>query len=401
MLNVLGILDGEYAYKGPDCVQIDLTNNCNNNCIACWCNSPLLGDRVTPSHIKKQSLDYHVVVKLIDALSRMQTKELYFSGGGEPLMYPKAIEILSYAKSKGFICYLHTNFTLVNSEILNKFIEIKLDYLVVSLWAATAATYVNTHPNKIEKDFSIIREMLIRLNNEKKMYPHVRIYNVISNLNYKELISMVEFCLETNSENTEFTVVDTIPDSTDKLLFTKEQVIDVLTMCEKIKENKRYYRNGRFVVSNFEHFIRRVSSEGSSKAEYDVDLLGAMPCYIGWLFARVLADGNVNSCLKSHKIPIGNLYIDDFDAIWNGGKQREFRKCTLRGEKDSPVFSMIGNDPRVKIGCYKSCDDLYRNMLMHESISSLGSSRKKYLQFVCNIKRFERIVFGNGNSVNK
>ena len=121
---MLGIFDGEYAYKGPHWVQIDLTNNCNNNCIACWCNSPLLGDKAMPPEVKKQTLDYHVVIRLIDKLSTMGTKELYFSGGGEPFMHPRVIDILSYAKSKRFICHLHTNFTLVDEDILNRLKEI-------------------------------------------------------------------------------------------------------------------------------------------------------------------------------------------------------------------------------------------------------------------------------------
>lgn len=393
-LNMVGVLDGEYAYKGPDCAQIDLTNNCNNNCVACWCNSPLLGEKVIPPHIKKQSLDYNLVIKLIDTLSRMQTRELYFSGGGEPLMHPNAIEILSYAKSKGFICYLHTNFTLVDDDTLKRIIEMKLDFLVVSLWAATAQTYVKTHPGRTTEDFLRTKEMLARLNKEKKFYPNVRIYNVISNLNYREIVQMVEFCLETCSENTEFTVVDTIPEATDKLLFTKEQVSEILEMCELIKGNKKFYNNGSLIVSNFEHFIRRISNDGNSNVEYDVGVLADIPCYIGWIFARVLADGNVNSCLKSHRIPIGNLYKEEFEAIWNGSKQREFRRCALKPKKDSQIFSMIGNDPKKTIGCYKGCDDLYRNMQMRESFSSLSPSRKSYLHFVTMLKRLERIFLG-------
>jgi len=396
-LDIIGIFDGEYAYKGPDSVQIDLTNNCNNNCIGCWCNSPLLGDKTIPPDVKKQTLDYNVVIKLIDKLSVMGTRVLYFSGGGEPLMHPLAIDVLSYAKSKGFICYLHTNFTLVNEDILNRLKGIKLDYLVISLWAGTPQTYAITHPNKNKETFLRMKKLLKWLNETKDSFPKVRLYNVIFNMNYKDFIQMVDFSLETSCECVEFTVIDTIPERTDKLLLDGEQTLALLEICKTARLNKKYYdKDGRFIISNFDQFLRRISSEYSSDAEYDRGFLDSMPCYIGWLFARILADGNVNSCLKSHRMPVGNIYEEEFDVIWNGKKQREFRKAVLRPKKDSPLFSMIGNDPRKEIGCYKSCDDLGRNMWMHEKISKLIPLQRSLLQSVANKKRFKRRLFNNG-----
>lgn len=396
-LDVIGIFDGEYAYKGPDCVQIDLTNNCNNNCIACWCNSPLLEDKAISPVVKKQTLNYDDVIKLMDKLSAMGTRELFFSGGGEPFMHPRAMDVLTYAKSKGFICHLNTNFTLVDEDILNRLKQMKLDYLIVSLWAATPQTYAITHPNKNEATFLRIKTLLEFLNQTKNSFPKVRLYNVIFNLNYKEFIQMVDFALECLCECVEFTVVDTIPERTDKLLLNREQTLELLEMCEKSKLNKRYYtQDGKFIIFNFAQFLRRISSEYSSNAEYDRGILDSIPCYVGWLFARVLADGNVNSCLKSHRMPVGNIYNQDFDVIWNGDKQREFRRAGLTPEKESDLFSLIGNDPGKKIGCYKSCDDLGRNIFMHERITKLTPFQKSLLQAMANIKRFQRRLFNNG-----
>lgn len=193
-MDAVGVLDGEYAYKGPHCVQIDLTNDCNNNCIACWCNSPLLGDKAISHSMKKQTLDYGVVTGLIDKLHEIGTTELYFSGGGEPFMHPRALDILSHSKKKGFTCYVNTNFTLLNEDMLDKLKKIGLDHLVVSLWAATPATYAATHPNKNEDTFLRIKALLEWLNRTKHFLPKIRLYNVICNVNYREFIRMIEFC---------------------------------------------------------------------------------------------------------------------------------------------------------------------------------------------------------------
>jgi MoaA/NifB/PqqE/SkfB family radical SAM enzyme len=394
-LDVIGIFDGEYAYRGPDCVQIDLTNKCNNNCIACWCNSPLLLDKATPPEVKEQTLDYKVVIRLLDDLARMGTREIYFSGGGEPLMHPKIMEIISYAKSKKLCCHLHTNFTLMDEDKIRTLQKIKLDHIVISLWAATGKTYCLTHPNKNADDFERIIKLLTFLNSTKEIFPHTRIYNVISNLNYSEFTQMVELGLKTQSDSVEFTVVDTIPQRTEQLLLNDQQTQELLSQCRQAKDQKRYYlSDGKPYISNYEHFVRRFSSEHGSLAEYDKGLLDSIPCYVGWLFARIIADGNVNSCLKSHRYPIGNLYQQDFARIWNGAKQRSFRKAALKDKKGSPIFSLIGNDPDKDIGCYKSCDDLGRIIFMHEKISKLNLSQKKILSLAMRLKRYQRIFLG-------
>ncbi|MFH1507505.1 MAG: radical SAM protein [Candidatus Omnitrophota bacterium] len=391
-LDIMGVYDGEYAYKGPDCVQIDLTNDCNNNCIACWCNSPLLGDKATAKDIKEKSLDYKLVIKLIDKLFSMGTRELYFSGGGEPCMHPKLFEIMSHAKNRGFTCHLHTNFTLIDEKKINALLEMKLDYLVISLWAATPQTYVLTHPNRSEENFLRLTEFLKLLNKSKQTFPKVRIYNVISNINYREIIKMTDFILETTCDEVEFTVVDTIPGRTDRLLLSKEESAELLSMCKQIKDNGMYYTaTNKFIVSNFDNFIRRATSQESREGLYDTALKD-MPCYVGWLFARVLADGNVNSCLKSHRFPIGNLYQEEFDSIWNNSKQRYFRKNVTKSKNATSIFTLIGNDPDKEIGCYKSCDDLGRNRIMQAKLSRLNNCQRSILKSAVNIKRLGRAL---------
>ncbi|MBN2143846.1 MAG: SPASM domain-containing protein, partial [Candidatus Aureabacteria bacterium] len=96
-----------------------------------------------------------------------------------------------------------------------------------------------------------------------------------------------------------------------------------------------------------------------------------IPCTIGWTFARINADGEVNSCLKSHKIPVGNIYHHSFSEIWNGEKQQWFREHSLQRKKNDPFFHMIGNDPMSSMGCEKTCDDLGRNRFMNDKINAL------------------------------
>ncbi len=386
-LEILGIYDGEHAYKGPFHVQIDLTNNCNNNCIACWCNSPLLKEKRLSEEEKKQYLPLSLIKEFLDEISHMGATEVYFSGGGEPFMHPNIMEILEYTKRKNLLCHVNTNFTLLDTKSINRIIEIEVDFLTVSTWAATADTYIKTHSNKTAHDFYKIRENLIYLNAHKKDKPRIKLYNVLFNMNYLDVEKMVEFAAETGSESLEFTLVDTIPNATDVLALNKKELIALSELCKKIKskldKNNRVKTNG-ILLFQFDQFLRRISVfEDAEEAKYDKNIIDSMPCYIGWLFARVIPNGEVHSCLKAHRVPTGSLYQNRFHEIWNSPRQAYFRKKTLVYKKTDPFFRLIGNDPYAKeAGCYKSCDDIGRNMWMHNRLKMLSLPEKAALKIL-------------------
>ncbi len=127
-LDILGVLDGSFAYKGPCSAQIDLTNNCNNNCIGCWCNSPLLGEKKITPEVKNQTIPYKRVIALIDELCRMGTRHIYYAGGGEPFMHPQIMEIIRHTKRRGLECYVNTNFTLIDKKRAKKLAAEGVDF---------------------------------------------------------------------------------------------------------------------------------------------------------------------------------------------------------------------------------------------------------------------------------
>lgn len=392
-LDAIGVLDGLYAYKGPNSVQIDLTNNCNNDCIGCWCNSPLLEEKKIDAEAKKQTIPFKRIIRLIDELYKMGAKYMYYAGGGEPFMYPQIMELLRYTKKKGLICYVNTNFTLIDEKIVKELVDLKVDHLTVSVWAGTPQVYASTHPNKNEETFCRIKEMLKLLNNLKYKYPIIKLYNVIFNMNYHDIEAMIEFGLQTNSESIEFTVIDTIHGKTDKLLLNDKERQVLLENCKRLKEKYEYpnFKN-RIRLFGFEQFMRRISNTDAKSAEYDSNIIGTMPCYAGWAFVRILADGNVNSCLKSHRFPVGNILSQDFHEIWNSSLQQYFREKTSRCEKNDPFFSLIGNDPDSNMGCYKSCDNIGHNMDMHGKLTSLNQLEKRLLKGIVHIIKFIRTI---------
>jgi len=401
-LEILGIYDREYAHKGPFHVQIDLTNNCNNACIACWCNSPLLENRKISESEKKQYLPLAMVKELITEISSMGATEVYYSGSGEPFMHPDIMEILEYTKKIGLVCHVNTNFTLLNQDLLDHIIDIGVDFLTVSLWAATADTYIKTHANRTKDDFYKIIENLIYLNERKRTKPHIKLYNVIFNMNYFEIEQMFDLAAKTKSESLEFTLVDTIPKATDVLALNGQERDQLVAQCKKmqLKLDKSDRVKGTGVLAfQFSQFLRRISVTCDvQEAKYDRNSIDKMPCYIGWLFARIIPNGEVHSCLKAHRIPTGTLYGGRFSEIWNSAKQCDFRKKTLVYKKSDPFFKLLGNDPDTQeAGCYKSCDDIGRNGWMHNRIRMLSLPERLMLKSSATVCRTIRKVKKQNN----
>ncbi len=399
-IDIVSIFDGLYAYKGPGFAQIDLTNDCNNDCIGCWCNSPLLEEKKINPEIKKQSLPFKRIIKLIDELYKMGTTHIYYAGGGEPFMYPQIMDVLRHTKKKGLICYVNTNFTLIDEKVVQELVDLNVDHLTVSVWAGMPEVYSATHPNKSEDTFYKIKEMLKLLNMLKHKHPIVKLYNVIFNMNYHDIGAMMEFAVNTNSEALEFTVIDTIPGKTDKLLLNDKETRVLLENCRELKEKYDRDFKDKIQLLGFEQFMRRISNIDAVSAEYDSNIIGKIPCYAGWAFVRILADGNVNSCLKSHRFPVGNILDQDFSKIWNGSSQRYFREKTVKFEQSDSFFSLIGNDPNSGMGCHKSCDNIGHNMNMHGKLTLLNKFERNALKGITNVIKTIRIIKEGNNDRN-
>ncbi len=383
-----GILDRK-VHTGPWTVQIDLTNKCNNDCLACWCHSPLLGNKTMKPEIKKRFLSYETAIKMIDDLDELGVRDIYFTGGGEPFMHPRILDIMKHIKSKGIHLDMSTNFTLVNEKISDQLINIGIDHMNLSLWSATPKTYAKQHPNKNEDTFRRMEKMIDYIHQKKKekgvTKPELGMYNVITVHNYNEVDKMLEFAFRHKMHDIDFTPVDTVPERTDILKLKAEHrkrvAEKVRVMPEQILMFEKKH-NHQLEFRNYHSFLRRMENPDANDANYDTDILDQLPsCYAGWTFSRVLATGDVNSCLKSFKIPIGNIYEKSFKEIWLGKKQQCFRKHTIDYDKNNPYFRNMGNDRESEgQGCYKICDNLGFNLLVNDKMSRLGPVEKQLLK---------------------
>ena len=122
--------------------------------------------------------------------------------------------------------------------------------------------------------------------------------------------------------------------------------------------------NRRIRIINHLELLRRLSQLDSDIGVYDKKAVERIPCYMGWIFARVLADGKVAPCCKGHRMTMGNLNQNRFKEIWHSTRYKRFRRNGLKMKRSSTYYSLMGNKLQKDSGCY-NCDNLMHNIDVH------------------------------------
>ncbi len=321
----------------------------------------------------------------------MGAREIYFTGGGEPFMHPRILDIMRFIKRRGMHLDMSTNFTLVDTSVAEQLVDIGIDHMTISLWSATADTYARQHPNKDGQTFEHMTRIIDYIAELKEKNnttrPALGMYNVINSYNFHEVDQMLEYAFAHRMNDIHFTPVDIIPQSTESLALNADQR-DILArsveqFSQKAQVLEKKYNHYTHIV-HLDNFIQRIENKGADDGNYDTELLDKLSaCYAGWAFARVLATGDVNSCLKSFKIPIGNIYEKSFKKIWLGDKQKQFRRHTRQYDPFDPYFLNMGNDRSTdNQGCYKCCDNLGLNMSIQEKLSRLSPAGRALISAI-------------------
>ncbi len=326
-------------------------------------------------------LPYTLVDKLLRELAALGTRQVFFSGGGEPTIHPRWMEAVTLAKQLGMRVILNTHFNLLEEPHLDQLAHCKIDQLIASVWAASGEVYARTHPNKPAESFDALTRNLRYFCQIKAPETRVRAYNVISPANVHELEAMVSYAAAVGADEVEFAPTDTIPGKTDTLLLNPGQIAAALAACERLRGVDHHNSRGnRLTLYELDWFVGRLSATEASRGIYDQATINPRGCYVGWTFARIHADGKVAPCLKCHRYPLGNIRDESFHEIWTGQRQQNFRSVAREFQTHDPFFQLVGNDPEEPVGCYKSCDDRGRNWDAQSRLDFLSGPKRLLLR---------------------
>ncbi len=336
---VLGILHGSRTFGGPIQADIGLSNRCANHCIHCYYYSPLL-EKPTLRPLRKARLagteppsleslramqrrdaELDRTNRLIDELLGMGVWRFRFSGAGEPFLNENAIEFMGRVKHAGCDAIVCTSGYTLDKEIIDEMIAMDFDEIRVTTMAGTPEMYKRTHPKAKDTTFDKIRDSLLYLAEQKKALglkrPDVHLFTIVISENYDSLMDFAQFAVEMQADKVVYRPYDDVDDpGLAALVPTEEQVAAAREQLAEVKP----FLDSRGIVHNVDDFLRISDQQLTTSALYRI-----IPCYYGWAATQILASGKVFPCGRSYD-PFGNIYQNDFRAIWDGEAYQRFRK---------------------------------------------------------------------------
>jgi len=356
-----GIADGERAFCGPEQLHIDLTNLCTLRCLCCWHRSSLIpAGEVLPHWSTRFSLPFERVRGLIDEAADLGVKRIIYSGGGDPLCYPRLFDVLDATRSRGIEVTVISNFTVCDELTLQRLVSSGVSRLVVSLWAGDEETYLAMHPGIGRGVFQRVVSLMKKLCDLRPLgdRPFLIVMNVVCNRNVAGVEKMVSGAIEMGASEIWFQPVDVENERVRSLTINRDQIDGLIELLRGCKEKYAHHlKRGQENVLNFDGFLEKLMNSKAAEGIFHSDVIDSIPCYMGWAECRVLANGDVVPCCKGDKFPLGNILNTRFDAIWFSPEYSEFRKRAMTRAKSDRYFA--------KIDCAKVCDDWWLNKEIH------------------------------------
>lgn len=272
----------------PVSVELTLTDRCHLECE--WCSDRKLRERNTTN----QDIDFEVLRKLLEDLSKNGTKGIVIEGGGEPALYSSFEEVLDLAKGYGFRLGLITNGIILPSEKALK----QLDWIRISLDATNKEQFLRAK----KKDF--FDEVM---HNIEKIGRFKEKHDFIIGIAY------VLTCF--NEDNIEELILNLSKIGVDYV-----QLRPVVDCPELLPQKKSLEYLEKYSTPDFTihiHNLKENVIRGNAN----------LPCCAHSLSTVIAANGNVYICGRLNKYewlkPIGNLYQASFYEIWNGQERRK------------------------------------------------------------------------------
>lgn len=334
----LGI-SGSKALLGPLHAQLALSDPCNHRCVMCWDHPP--ADRenasTTPSVRFGQGpqllMSFPIFKSVIEDLHTLGNRRIELAGRGEPFLNPSAVDMIAYAKERGFEIQIVTNGSLLTQDISRRLVEVGTENLKVSLNAGTPETYPTIHVTETPENYLNVKRNLRTLADEKAAAgatnPHIQLSFIVGSRNYNEVEKMVEVCHEVGAQEALFVQTVTHKDTQD-LTLSDDQLEELKTIISaaKLKAEKLG------VQTNLDDF-------GESIPGYMVQKVigpSVVPCYAGWYFTLILANGSVLFCCQCStpvdKITEKRRFID----IWKSRDYQTTRKAARELPEKNPLL---------------------------------------------------------------
>jgi MoaA/NifB/PqqE/SkfB family radical SAM enzyme len=330
--------------RGPRRVLLEPTTGCNHRCVMCWDHSPRLAQPTGARH-----MPFDRVSSLLREMAEMGTEEVWLAGRGDPLVHPKAPDILQLIGSLGMRSIITTNGGLLTDELADRLCEWGLQQLSVSIDSGTPETYQQVHGGA-PADRARILSLTKRLAGRADRKPRLLVSMVLSQLNFRELLALVRDATEAGATGVVIGGMRPVPfDSTDLALSDEDwaRVRDDLAQAQEMAREAG--------VDLATDNIRPVEKPRAAAWPY-----AEMACFIGHLFAVIDVDGVVHGCCTCQN-RLGSLDAASFRDIWWSRQYALYRRIL----RDMPSTGLT--PPRCE--CRHGCGHVPENAQLQREFS--------------------------------
>lgn len=294
-------LKGELIY--PIEIEIGLSGACNHRCIFC---------AVDYMEYKPTILDADLLLKNIKIMAKGGVKSIIYAGEGEPMVNPRAAEIIRKTKESGIDAAMSTNGVLFTKERVDEALG-SLTWVRYSIAGATDETYEKIHQCKkgdLKRALDNM-EYAVKVKKDNNLDTTLGAQLLLLPENRDEVVKLAKIIKEIGFDYFTVKPFSQHPSSKAKLQVDYSEAEEVRTELYQLQ------------TDDFNIFFRSKSIEnlGIEKPYHDC-------CGLNFM-AYMDSKGEVFPCIVFMGNPdymYGNINDKDFNEIWESDKACELRK---------------------------------------------------------------------------
>jgi len=264
----------------PQVMNIETTNACNFRCIMCP-----IDEMKRPTGTMEFSLWKKIVQE-----AKGKTEMIIPSFFGEPLLNPKIVDFVKYAKDSGIDVHMSTNTSLLTKDKSEALIKAGIDKILICIDGAT-----------------------------KEVYEKVRKGGV-----FEKTIANAEAAMQARDELGGHTVIEL-------------QLIELAPTSPEVEKFINKWKNtsaDHLKIKKFQNWGGQLNQKSySHSTAYE----NAVPCDYLWRVMVIGWNGDVVACCRDvhGKEILGNVNKQSVKEIWNSKRMQELRSLHADGKRES------------------------------------------------------------------
>ena len=319
----------------PIHVQIIPTNRCNQSCEGCAYR--LDGYSSNKSFYQQDELSWEKLQEIVCDCKEMGVKAIQLTGGGEPTLHPKFLDLCSLILGKGISLGVVTNGVKWSNDHSNVLSRCK--WVRFSIDSGNKNTYASYRKASVET-FNLVRQNVRQLVSQNRPPDSIiGIGFVVNNQNWKEVIDATKQAKEDGVDNFRISALF----QNDGANYFNDFYTEAQTLCKEAE----LLTTENFKVFNL--FGDRISDLEIFNPDYSYCGMSKVSTYLG-------ADQKAYSCCVNaynQKGIIGEFKTQTFKEMWNSAETKlkianiDARNCSrcMYNTKNKTIIYAIDPNP--------------------------------------------------------